>query len=516
MSPNLTPPSGERPNHLLLKNIWLNGCLLDELCDPKRIEMNAAVALGRQMMDRYRDFDIRLVAELMALPDVVVGKDRRIELCLEILDAVSSGLRITMPLMPLMNSQNHRVRSKVAKILGRRVDNLNWGRKYRNELDDRTRANIIEGLWGGGSPEIREVLWMAVGDGNCRVRGNAILELYRMGEAGILTEIRALAESQDPRLRATVAWVIRATGDPRFRCVLKTLRQDAEASVRAAALRALVQLNKQEDITAQANRAPQIYFCEDVEGVRRVGFDLPESGAPRDGLLHTDLIVTEDCELVWDYALVERKSHPLLAVFLIFDGPEAKGLPGLKQAFAECLDRKYNGDRWSVVRMAAWPEGDFDEVGSVRPPYRGPKLEQAMARFDELLRVQTRELSRVVRLLKTEDPGRHLVLLLPPSALSDSDLDSLEVAALDWRFSVDVISFGSTENEKLQKLTRQTGGVFGIAPAGAISPDWMVRTYASMAHRYEVSHPRIGSGESAFEITILPPQRHSGSVKGAG
>ena len=503
MLPNPTPLSGEEPNQvLLLKNIWLNRCLLDALCDPRQIETKAAVILGRQMMDRYRDFDTRLVAELMAVPDVAMGKDRRIEICLEILDAVSSGLRITMPLMPLMNSQNQRIRSKVARVLGRRPDNLNWARKFRDEADDRTRANIIEGLWGSDSPEIREVLWMAAEDCNNRVRGNALLGLYRLGAAGVLPAIRALAESQTARFRATAAWLMGASRDPRFREVVKGLRQDADAIVRAAALHTLVQLNK--GIAGQANKEARVYFCEDVEGVRRVGFDLREAVEPPGSLLHTDVIVTENGELVWDYALVERTSRPLLALFLIFDGPDAKGLPGLKHAFSECLDRKYNKDRWSVVRMAAWPEGDFDEVGSVRPPYRGPKLKKAITQFDELLRVQTRDLSKVVRLLGTEAPGRHLVLFLTPSELTDAELDSLELAALDLDFSVDLISFSRTGNDRLQRLARQTHGVFGIAPDGVVSLELMLQSYASMTHRYEVSYPLPVAADSAFEIKIIP------------
>lgn len=515
MSSNSTQTPGEKTDPFLLEKIWCDDHLLDALCEPGQFEPHAALTVARQMMERYQNFDTRLVNELMALPDVTAGKDRRIERCLEILDAVSSGRRIIMPIMPLMKSQNPRVRSKVARILGSRVDNLTWTRKFLGEVDDRTRANIIESLWGNDSPEIRELLWQAVDDGNNRVRGNAILALYHLGVASVLPSIRALSESQTPNCRATAAWLMGASGDPRFRSVLKSLRQDAEATVRAAALRSLVQLNKQEGPAGAVNMEALIYFCEDFEGVRRVGFDLPETGVPQRDVLPTDVVLTENGALVWDYTLVERRSDPLSALFLIFEGAEPGVLPDLKDAFVECLEHKGNNDLWSVARMAAGPEGDFAVLKSVPPPYKGPELNKALARFDELPRVKTDELSQLVRHVESRGPGRHLVLLLTPPALSDADLESLERAALALRFSVDVISFCNTGNEKLQRLARKTDGIFTPAPDGTIAPAWMVQTYASMAHRYEVSYPLSNSGESAFAISILPP-RGSGPVKNTG
>jgi len=493
-------------NRFALEQIWRDGCLLDALCDPRRFETHTAVAVARQMMGRYQNFDTRLLTELMALPDVAAGKDRRIERCLEILDAVSTGRRIIMPMMQLMNSENQRVRSKVARLVGRRVDNLTWTRKFLHEVDDRTRANIVESLWGNDSPEIREVLWQAVQDRNNRVQGNAILGLYRLGESSVLPAIRALAEDQRAGSRATAAWLMGATGDPRFREVVKTLRQDAEASVRAAALRALVQLNKTEVLEGQANREPLIRFCEDLEGVRRVGFDFVDAGAPQRRLLPTEVVLTQNGGMVWGYTFVERRSCSLSVLFLIFDGLEPEALDGLAEAFVECLDHKDSDDRWSLARVAAGAGGDFEVARLVPSPCRGPELKQVVAHFDKLLQVKAQELSKLVRLLGNQGPGRHLVLLLTPSALSDPDLESLELAALAQHFSLDVISFGSIGNEQLQRVARKTDGVFVVAPEAGISPEWMLQTYASMVHRYEVTYPLNGYGDSALEIKISPPR----------
>jgi HEAT repeat protein len=181
MPANPSASTGVTSNQSQLEEIWRSECLLDAMCDPGRFETHIAVTLARQMMALYQGFDTRLVAELIALPDVGAGKDRRVERCLEILDAVSDSRRMVMPLRRLADSVNPRVRSKVARILGRLSNNLAWTWKFREEKDSRTRANMIESQWGNDSPEIREVLWLAVRDTHQRVRGNAILALYRLG-----------------------------------------------------------------------------------------------------------------------------------------------------------------------------------------------------------------------------------------------------------------------------------------------------------------------------------------------
>jgi len=506
---NPTSTSGESPNRFLMEKIWRKNCLLDALCDPSQFEAQAAVTVAQRMMEVYHNFDARLVSELMAVPDVAAGRDRRIERCLTILDAVSSGRRIIMPLMQLMNSENRRIRSKVAGILSRRMDNLAWIRKSLDEIDDRTRANIVEGLWGNDSPEIRELLWKALRDRNNRVRGNAILALYRLGAAGVLPAIRELLESQTATFRATAAWVMGATGDQRFRGGLKTLRQDAEASVRAAALRALVQLNKSQ-ATDSVTFDPLIYFCEDLEGVRRVGFDLVEAEKPLRSLLPTEVVVTNHGNLVWEYDLVERPSCRLSALFLIGDGPEQRAPAGLGDAFAQCLKHKDPDDLWSLVRMAAGPpEGNVAELACVPAPYRGPNLQRAIERFDKLPRVQTQELTNTVRLVGLEGPGRHLILLLAPGALSDADLDLLTPVALGLNCMVDVITFSSSGTEPLQKLARQTHGVFMIAPESVVSPEWMVQAYDGIVHRYEVTCALTASPDSDVQIEVIPPRQNS-------
>ena len=69
------------------------------------------------------------------------------------------------------------------------------------------------------------------------------------------------------------------------------------------------------------------------------------------------------------------------------------------------------------------------------------------------------------------------------------------------------ISFGKTENKRLRKIARQTDGAFLTAPEGPTSAEWMVRAYASLGHRYEVTYPLAAAADSASEIKIIPPPK---------
>jgi HEAT repeats len=502
---NSTPSLGEKLNEFQIDQIW-RGNLLEILCNPQRFETHTAISAARQLMERYPNFDTRLVKELMDLPDVATGKDRRIERCLEIVDAVSSGRRIIMPLMRLMNSENPRIRSKVARILGRRAENGAWTRKLESEVDPRTRANIIESLWGSDSPEIREVLRQAMEDGDNRVRGNAILGLYRLGVVSVLPAIRALAENEASSCRATAAWLMGATGDARFRGILKKLREDPAANVRAAALRALVQLNKAGKDECAADREPIICFTDDLEGVRRVCFTLPKSDGDSPVPLATDVVLTENGEVIWDYVLAERRLSPVVALFLICEGQEPGTLPDLKDVFLRCLEQKETSDRWSFAKVGAATDGNSQGPRSIPTPFQGPELKEAIGRLDQLPSVATDQLNKLARLVGNTGIGRHVVLLLTPSsALSDGDVESIESAALALQFSVDVVCFTNSENPRLQKLARQTNGIFVRTPENGISPEFMISVYAAMAHRYEVTYTQSGASPAAPEITIRTP-----------
>ena len=110
------------------------------------------------------------------------------------------------------------------------------------DADPRIRANAVEGLWGIDDAESRSLLRIVAKDENNRVVGNALLGLYRSGDCEAITALVKMADGVPPNFRATAAWAMGESGDPRFRDALRVLAGADDAGVRkraAASLQAL-------------------------------------------------------------------------------------------------------------------------------------------------------------------------------------------------------------------------------------------------------------------------------------
>src|SRR5205823_15021061 len=92
-------------------------------------------------------------------------------------------------------------------------------------------------LWGGTGPSASGVLWSAVKDTNNRVAGNALLGLYQLRDQNAAGHIIAMAADPQPLFRATAAWTMGQTSDPRFLPSLEKLARDLYASVRKNAVK---------------------------------------------------------------------------------------------------------------------------------------------------------------------------------------------------------------------------------------------------------------------------------------
>ena len=131
------------------------------------------------------------------------------------------------------------VRSKAVLIIGRGNPASSWLQNRFAEPDPRIRANTVEALWGVDTADARGLLLAAARDDNNRVAGNALLALYRLGEASAEPELRKMAESESAMFRATSAWAMGEIADPRFAGLLARLVGDSNQMVRKRAFAAL-------------------------------------------------------------------------------------------------------------------------------------------------------------------------------------------------------------------------------------------------------------------------------------
>src|SRR5260370_38526584 len=168
------------------------------------------------------------------------SKNAAIERILELLEVVSPSARIVSPLAHLMRDPNPRLRAGAALLIGRRVQNSRLAEEcLRQERDARVRANAVESQWGASGASAGEMLWSAAKDPNNRVMGNALLGLYRLRDQGALAPILNMAADTRPLFRATAAWTMGQTADPRFLPALEKLARDLYASVPNNAAKAI-------------------------------------------------------------------------------------------------------------------------------------------------------------------------------------------------------------------------------------------------------------------------------------
>ena len=175
-----------------------NGMLLQALCNPE-LSREEALSLGRaaRRVDPMVD-----VALARSLADSAVG-DSAIHVAdpaklMDILCEIADPGRIMPSLMRMMRHPNPYLRSKAVKMIGRGSKSTKWVMGRLSESDPRVRANAIESLWGVDTPEARTLLKFAASDANNRVAGNALLGLYHLGEASVLSDVVNLAAPRIP------------------------------------------------------------------------------------------------------------------------------------------------------------------------------------------------------------------------------------------------------------------------------------------------------------------------------
>jgi hypothetical protein len=483
--------------------------------------MNAqdAISLARQIAVEYVDLDVRLASEVPEDADGDQAEDRMIERALVVLDAISGGRRALMPLVRLMKHPNPRIRSKAALFMTARVCNVEWARNNLNQVDDRVRANIVEGLWGCDSPEARQMFWSLVTDRNNRVRGNALLALYELDEIRVLAHIRDLAASEDPAFRATAAWLIGSTKDTRFLPVLGGLLCDADPKVRQAGARALSRV-KREQMAAPPPLAATVVFQDDVDGHRRLGVQaVDRTGTFAAGLRETDFIVSDGGGLVWDYSVREQRGEVSNAVFALV-GPAVPTLDQrVRDALLECLMSKRAEECWLCVKLVDPGAGALAfswqaqvetaqttaDPESLPPPCTGAALREAIEQFEDAPVIHPENLAGLVRLLGMLKADRRLVLLIAAFDPPPAEVSLLIRLARHLDVTIDAVMLKGPQSDTVKMITRDTGGVLLPAPDENAGAGWLAVLYKTQANRYEITYPtQAGRSAGPIEVRIQP------------
>lgn len=210
------------------------------ICDPRYQSLEDAVRearLGAQTSPRFeltlvRFLQIQCMASNCNLPAIFQG--------LEVLGRVADEKRLIALLRPFLRSGIPRIASKAALVAGRHCSDLKSLIKAVDETESRTRANLIESLWGRHGPGVQELLENALSDPHHRVAANAVYGLYLRRSHLYPEGLNRLHRSQDPWFRRSAIWVLRSVEGSDVAGSLKPFIVDPDPSVRHAAFSALI------------------------------------------------------------------------------------------------------------------------------------------------------------------------------------------------------------------------------------------------------------------------------------
>ena len=228
----------------LLKLLAGSDQVIEAICDPTFMTHEQASHLTGMLAGAEPHIDTKL-ARLLQRVHARLGDQAHpesVDRILALLDAIPSSARTLPVLASLLHDPNPRLRAKLALLVGRRVGNTKFAAERQEERDPRVRANAIESLWGDKAPTASSVLRRAAQDPNNRVVGNALLGLYQLQDPQATQSIVAMSVDSRPAFRATAAWAMGQTVNPRFIPCLEKLTHDLYAPVRNNATKALKQI----------------------------------------------------------------------------------------------------------------------------------------------------------------------------------------------------------------------------------------------------------------------------------
>jgi hypothetical protein len=482
------------------------------LCDAT-LNLREAVSMARMALQLDPMLDANL-AKKLADEAAVGGPVANFGRLLDVLGEISTGSRITPSLMRLLRSPDPEMRSKVVLLIGRSIKSVQWVQNRLAETDPRTRANAVETLWGMETVEARKLLRTVARDGHNRVAANALIALYRMGDVWTIPELFKMAASDSPMFRASAAWAMGESGDPRFSETLARMVGESNAIVRKRAFSALSRLKAAVTMTRQgrewrvAGRSLQGAGSTRLTGIlrrepRQFSLEVTCTDAsPPPQLLATQFILTEDRQPISHYQVEMCPVPEVLEATLLFPRPTDSGRPGWIQGAIDGLRYKRPADLCSSMFYLAG--GDTPETTPNSPKFSSdrdaivaaiekPPGKMECAPFWNCLRTALRAATPSARV------ARHLIVYNQSSAKPPEDMAPMFSAAMSSNTAVHVVSL--TSSATLEELCRRTRGSFDLAQSPDELSHLVEQTYLGLLPRFLVTClPAPGSRKLKFRV----------------
>lgn len=522
----------------LLAVLKQNLILLPALADPTQFPRDQAIDIAHRVTKLDPSFPTQLGAMLMELRSSAEADPGRIIRLLDVHGAITDRLNASL-LLQFLAGSNSRLRSKAALLLGRLNQNVRFAAHQMRDDEPRVRANAIESIWGLDSQEAGELFRAALQDPHQRVCANAAVGLYRAGQVDSLRALVSLAASSAPERRASAAWAMGESSDPRFLPILARLLTGAEAGVRRNAFRAISRI-RQTSARRQAAGAfhldlldassPDASSPEDPIRRLRVAVHQPAArGLHRlvRSLKPLDFLLSVDGEAIFNYSIREVPEASSLAIALLWPSSLNPSDPYWANSIQALSALKRRQDPWSLFyyslsassRYDAHPEGLL-QLGTSYTPATPPALQprqpsdpQQAASFLRTPPAHAQSLADTLAAsldcLAALSAAHHVLLFADPNGSALPDCNRLVDSAR--QLHLPIYPCGPTSClPPLAPLAYATGGLpFSIQDPGRDIPG----LFRCLHGHYEISAPsrpgpvrlEISSDRGCGFATLDPP-----------
>lgn len=295
------------------------------ICDPESFTTEESLALVHQAKTLDAQIEVKLAKMLSAGPVQTEQQANQATRIMDILDRSADPMTILPALRQLLQCPNPRVRSKAALLIGRISRNPQWAKLSDPLQDQRVVANAIESLWGLDSTAAKAAFREAANDPRNRVAGNGAIGLYVAGDPHGITALFRLSRNKDASFRATGAWSMGRSGDPRFLRRLEDLLNDSDDMVSRAAGKARTRINER---VAKLNENPpitlQIRTAKWHTGQHEVELMVADGAAATRGISPLQFVVWGDDEIVEEFTISENTGSPPVLYQFKWEGPLPK------------------------------------------------------------------------------------------------------------------------------------------------------------------------------------------------
>lgn len=485
-----------------------NGMLFQALCDPG-LSREDALSLGRAARRVDSMIDVSLAR---GLADSAVGNSavhvadpaRLMDILCETADAA----RIMPSLMRMMRHPNSYLRSKAVKMIGQGSHSAKWVMGRLSEADPRVRANAVESLWGVDTPEARTLLNFAANDANNRVAGNALLGLYYLGEASVLADVVKLAGHESEVFRASAAWVMGETGDPRFTEALRRLISEPDTMVRKRAFTALAQIkaaNAQPPSGEQWHVAGRMLGGESLKGLRRLMLAVAAEGMrEQPKVAPLQFMLSEGGQYITSYKVTEKpQSEAMSVAFVIPRSREAAG-GAFFQGVLSCLKWKRPSDLWSLLPYIETGDGEPPPPDDPDPPLFTSNADALSAALNDTpKRLECTDLWTAVWRATKKDGGqsrgkRHVIVL---SSAGEGRIAGHGLIANLQSGRILVQAIGSGPNQQLQEFCRQTHTSYRNGAEEEVVA-MIEHAYLNLLARYEIAYQPVAANATVLKVHV--------------